>query len=58
MLTAEFMAVGIRHTGHVATLHPQKLAQISQISGGRSVSIASSRTQATEIFSLAVKIIF
>jgi hypothetical protein len=33
------------------TLHPQKLAQTSPTSGGRSVVIVRSRTKATEFFS-------
>jgi hypothetical protein len=40
-------AVGIRHTDHVA-LYPQKLALTSPTSGGRSVTIVQSLTQATE----------
>jgi hypothetical protein len=43
--------VGIRHADHVATLYPQKLALTSPTSGGRSVGIVHSQTQATE-FSL------
>jgi hypothetical protein len=42
------MTVGIRHADHMAPLYPQKLALTSLTSGGRSVSIVCSRTQATE----------
>jgi hypothetical protein len=35
------------------TLYPQKLALISPTSGGRSVGIVRSRTQATEFYPLA-----
>jgi hypothetical protein len=41
-------AVGIRHADHRGTLYPQKLALTSTTSGGRSVGIVRSRTQATE----------
>jgi hypothetical protein len=34
------------------TLYPQKLAKTSPISGGRSVGIVRSRTQATELIKL------
>jgi hypothetical protein len=43
-------AVGIRHADHVALLYPQMLALTSPTSGGRSVGIVRSRTQATEFF--------
>jgi hypothetical protein len=39
-----------RHADHVTPLYPQKLALTSPTSGGRSVDIVSSRTQATELF--------
>jgi hypothetical protein len=46
----EYMAVGIRHADHLApTLYSHKLALTSPTSGGRSVGIARSRTQATEL---------
>jgi hypothetical protein len=44
------MAVGIRHADHVASSNSQKLALTSPTSGGRSVGIVRSRTQATEFF--------
>jgi hypothetical protein len=44
----ENTAVGIRHADHVALLYLQKLALISPTSGGSSVGIVRSRTQATE----------
>jgi hypothetical protein len=51
------MAVGIRHADHVASSNPQKLEQTSPTSGGRSVGIIRSRTQATEFtFSLYIYI--
>jgi hypothetical protein len=40
--------LGIRRADYVAPLYPQKLALTSSTSGGRSVSIVRSRTQATE----------
>jgi hypothetical protein len=43
------MDVGIRHADHVTPLYPQKLALTSPTSGGRSVGIVLSRTQATEL---------
>jgi hypothetical protein len=46
-LETEITDVGIRHADHV-TLYPQKLALSSPASGGRSVGIICSRTQATE----------
>jgi hypothetical protein len=45
---SENMAIGIRHTGHVGTLNPQKLALASPTSGGRSVGIVRSWTQTIE----------
>jgi hypothetical protein len=45
---AENTAVGFRHADHVAHFYPQKLAPTSPTSGGRSVGIVRSRTQATE----------
>jgi hypothetical protein len=48
VLKIEYTAVGIRHADHVAPLYPQKLALTSPTSGGRSVGIVRSRTQATE----------
>jgi hypothetical protein len=45
----EITAVGIRHADRVAPLFPQKLALTSPTSGGRSVGIVRSRTQATEL---------
>jgi hypothetical protein len=41
--------VWIRHADNVASLYPQKLALTSLTSGGRSVCIVRTRTQATEI---------
>jgi hypothetical protein len=41
---------GIRCTDHATPLYPQKLALISPTSGGRSVGIVRSRTEATEVF--------
>jgi hypothetical protein len=52
---AENTAVGIRHADHVAPLYPQKLALTSPTSGGRSVGIVRSRTEATE-FSLVIEL--
>jgi hypothetical protein len=46
----EDMAVGIRQADQVAPLYPQKLALTSPTSGGRSVGIVLSRTQAMEFF--------
>jgi hypothetical protein len=45
----ESTAVGIRHADHVAP-SAQMLALTSPISGGRSVGIVHSQTQATELF--------
>jgi hypothetical protein len=45
------MAVGIRHADHVAPSYQQKLALTSPTSGGNSVGIVRSRTEATELFS-------
>jgi hypothetical protein len=42
------MAVGIRHADYATLLYPQKLALTPPTSGGRSVVIDRSRTQATE----------
>jgi hypothetical protein len=42
------MAVGIRHANHVTRSIRKTLALISPTSGGRSVGIVRSRTQATE----------
>jgi hypothetical protein len=42
-------AVGIRRADHATPLYPQKLALTSQTSGGRSVGIVRSRSQATEL---------
>jgi hypothetical protein len=47
---AENTAVGIRHADHVALSDHKKLALTSPTSGGRSVGIVRSRTQATEFF--------
>ena len=41
-------AVGTRCADHVTPLYPQKLAQTSPTSGGRSVDIVRVRTKATE----------
>jgi hypothetical protein len=46
--TTENTAVGIRHADHVAPLYAQKLALTSPTSGGHSVGVVRSRTQATE----------
>jgi hypothetical protein len=43
------MTVGIRDADHVAPLYPQKLALTLPTSGGRSVGIVRSPTQATEL---------
>jgi hypothetical protein len=48
---AENEVVWIRHADRVTPLYPQKLALTSLTSGGRSVGIVHSRTQATEVFS-------
>jgi hypothetical protein len=42
-------AVGIRHADHATPLYPQKLALTSPTSGGRSVGIFRSLTQATKV---------
>jgi hypothetical protein len=44
----ENMSVGIRSADNATPLYPQKLAVTSPTSGGRSVGIVRSRTQATE----------
>jgi hypothetical protein len=49
----ENTAVGIRHADQVEPLYPQKLALTLSTSGGRSVGIVRSLTQATE-FSLVL----
>jgi hypothetical protein len=47
--------IGIRQAVHVVPLYPQKLALTSPISGGHSVGIVHSRTQAMEfLFSLSL----
>jgi hypothetical protein len=46
----ENTAVDIHRADHATPLYPQKLALISPTSGGRSVGIVRSRTQATEFF--------
>jgi hypothetical protein len=46
------MAVGTRHTDHVAPSNRKKLALISLPSGGRSVGIVRLPTEAMEFFSL------
>jgi hypothetical protein len=43
----EITAVGIRHTDHVTPLYSQRFSLISTTSGGRSVGIVLSQTQAT-----------
>jgi hypothetical protein len=48
-LKSENTVVGIRHADHVAPLYPQTLALTSPTSGGRSVDIVRSRSQAMEI---------
>jgi hypothetical protein len=48
---AENTAAGILHADHVAPLYPQKLSLTSPTSGGLSVVIVRSRTQATEFSS-------
>jgi hypothetical protein len=45
----ENAAVGIRHADHMAYSIRKRMAQISPTSGGRSVGIVRSRTQATEV---------
>jgi hypothetical protein len=44
----EITALGIRHANHVTPLYPQKLALASPTSGGRTVGVVCSRTDATE----------
>jgi hypothetical protein len=46
----EITAVVILHDDHVASYISKNFALISLTSGGRSVGIVRSRTQATEIF--------
>jgi hypothetical protein len=41
----------IRRTDHATPLYPQKLVVTSPTSGGRSIGIVRSRTQATELVS-------
>jgi hypothetical protein len=41
-------AIGIRHADYATSLYPKKLALTSLKSGGSSVGIVRSRTQATE----------
>jgi hypothetical protein len=43
--------LGIRRTDHATPLYPQNVALTSPTSGGRSVGIVRSRTQATELVS-------
>jgi hypothetical protein len=50
----ENTVAGIHHTDHVAPSFPKKLAITSPTSGGRSVGIIRSRTEATE-FSLVLE---
>jgi hypothetical protein len=45
---SEHMAVGIRRADYAIPLYPPKLALTSPTSGGRSIGIVRSRTQATE----------
>jgi hypothetical protein len=40
--------LGIRHADHATPFYPQKLSPTSPTSGGRSVGIVRSQTQATE----------
>jgi hypothetical protein len=47
-LETENTAMGIRRADYTIALHSQKLAIISLTSGGRSVGIVRSRTQATQ----------
>jgi hypothetical protein len=44
------MALGIRHTDHVAPSIRKKLTPVWPTSGGHLVGIIRSRTQATEVF--------
>jgi hypothetical protein len=44
----EITAEGIRRADYATPLYPQKLLLTSPTSGGRSVGIVRSRTQATE----------
>jgi hypothetical protein len=54
-LETENTAVGIRHANYATPLSRQRLALTSSTSGGHSVGIVRSRTQATEfIFFLLV----
>jgi len=51
-------AVGIRFADHVTPLYPQNLALTSPTGGGRSVGKFLSRTKATEIWFIAVSLLF
>jgi hypothetical protein len=48
-LETENMAVGIRHTDHVAPSIRKNMTLTSPTTGGRSVGIVRSRTQSTEL---------
>jgi hypothetical protein len=54
---AKNAAVGIRHTDYATPLYPQKLALTSPTSGGHLVGIVRSRTTATEILFLFLRIL-
>jgi hypothetical protein len=50
----EITAIGIRHADHATPLYPPKLTQTSPTSGGDSVGIVRSQTQATEFSLVAI----
>jgi hypothetical protein len=57
-LKSQITAVGIRHADHATPLYQLKLALTSPTSGGRSVSIARSRTRATAIFIIDIPVYY
>jgi hypothetical protein len=56
VLKSENTAVGIFHADHVSFLYLQKWALTSLTSGGRSVGIIRSRSQATEFFNSILRL--